>query len=56
MLHISEAQLNYIKNADVGQGLIYYGKAIVPFKNKIPKGSKLYDIISTNPNEVNANL
>lgn len=51
MLHISEAQLNYIKNADFGQGLIYSGKAIVPFVNRISKGSRLYNIISTNPNE-----
>lgn len=53
MLHISEAQLSYIKNADTGQGLIYYGDSIVPFKNKIPKSSKLYKLISTNPNETN---
>ena len=52
MLHISEAQLNYIKNADSGQGLIYSGKAIVPFINKFPKGSGLYNVISTNPNEI----
>lgn len=51
MLHISEAQLNYIKNADPGQGLIYNGKSIVPFVNKLPKNSKLYQLISTNPNE-----
>lgn len=51
MLHISEAQLNYIKNADSGQGLIYSGKAIVPFINKFPKGNHLYQVISTNPNE-----
>ena len=51
MLHISESHLNYIKNADPGQGLIYNGKSIVPFVNKLPKSSKLYQLISTNPNE-----
>jgi len=51
MLHISEAQLNYIKNADSGQGLIYYGKSIVPFVNKLSKESLMYKITSTNPNE-----
>ena len=51
MLHISEAQLNYIKNADSGQGLIYSGKAIVPFINKFPHGNSLYAVISTNPND-----
>ena len=49
MLHISEAQLNYIKNADSGQGLIYSGKAIIPFTNKYKdKNSTLYKTISTN--------
>ena len=51
MLHISEAQLDYIKNADSGQGLIYTGRAIVPFVNKFPKGSKLYDVMTTNPSD-----
>ena len=51
MLHISETQQNYIKNADSGQGLIYNGKAIVPFINKFPYGNLLYRVISTNPND-----
>lgn len=51
MLHISEAQLDYIKNADSGQGLIYTGQAIVPFINHFPRNSKLYDLMTTNPND-----
>lgn len=51
MLHISEAQLDYIKNADSGQGLIYTGRAIVPFINHFPRNSKLYDLMTTNPND-----
>lgn len=51
MLHISESQLSYIKNADSGSGLIFYGKNIVPFVNKFPKDNNLYKIISTNPGE-----
>lgn len=52
MLHISDAQLNYIKNAESGRGLIYTEKGIVPFINKIPRETKIYDVISTNPNEM----
>lgn len=49
MLHISEAQLNYIKNADSGEGLIYSGKSIVPFSNKHRnRNTTLYKTISTN--------
>ena len=51
MLHISESQLNYIKNAESGQGLVFCNGAIVPFVNKFLKNNKLYEILSTNPNE-----
>lgn len=50
-LHMSESQLNYIKNADSGQGLIFCNGAIVPFINQFPKGNRIYDLLSTNPNE-----
>lgn len=53
MLHISEAQLNYIKNADSGQGLIYSGKSIIPFTNRYQnKQSTLYRTISTNVSDM----
>lgn len=55
MLNISAAQLNYIKNADSGQGLIYSGTAIIPFTNRYQnKNSTLYKTISTNVSEQNA--
>lgn len=52
MLHISEAQLNYIKNAESGRGLIYTGKGIVPFINRVPQDLGIYRVISSNPNEM----
>lgn len=55
MLHISESQLNYIKNADSGQGLVFCNGAIVPFVNKFPRNNKLYAYLSTNPNETAGN-
>lgn len=51
MLHISEAQLNYIKNAESGRGLIYTGRGIVPFINRVPQDLGIYKTISSNPNE-----
>ena len=51
LLHISDSQLNYINNADSGQGLICCGKSIIPFTNKYPKNTTLYKTISTKMGE-----
>ncbi len=34
--------MSYITNADAGCGLIKYGSALVPFVNRFPKDTKLY--------------
>ncbi|MGL5972740.1 MAG: VirB4-like conjugal transfer ATPase, CD1110 family [Oscillospiraceae bacterium] len=47
ILNISDKQLSYITNADVGTGLIYAGNAIVPFVDKFPNNTKFYDIMTT---------
>jgi type IV secretory pathway VirB4 component len=52
LLNISQTQLQYITNADSGQGLIYTSKSIVPFTDKFPKGTKMYMAMTTNPKEV----
>ena len=51
LLHISEAQQEYLTNAKSGQGLLKVGSAIVPFVNELPKDTKLYKLITTKPNE-----
>ncbi len=51
LLNISEQQLNYITNSDVGKGLIRVGGSIVPFVNDFPKETKLYKLMSTKHNE-----
>lgn len=51
MLNISEANQEYITNADPGQGLLYTGKTIIPFIDRFPTNTKLYKIMSTNPND-----
>lgn len=54
LLNISPTQLSYVTNADAGQGLLYTGKAIVPFIDKFPSNTKLYKVMTTKPEEVEA--
>ncbi len=50
-LNISKDQLGYITNAEAGSGLIHYGSGLVPFKNKFPKNTELYRLMTTKPGE-----
>ena len=52
ILNISPTQLSYITNSDPGQGLIYTGKSIVPFVDRFPTNTKLYQVMTTKPDEV----
>ena len=51
LLNISNEQMSYVTNADAGCGLIRYGSALVPFVNRFPKDTKLYDLMTTRPGE-----
>ena len=51
LFNISEQQMNYITNVEAGSGLIKYGSALVPFINRFPKNTKLYQLMTTRPNE-----
>lgn len=51
-LHISDEQLKYVTNVGPGQGLIFYGDVILPFKDEFPRDTKLYSLMTTNPNEI----
>ena len=51
LLSISPEQMSYITNAEPGCGLIKYGGSLVPFINRFPKGTKLYDLMTTRPGE-----
>ena len=50
-LNISPSQQNYITNSNAGEGLIFYGSTIVPFKDNFPKDTQLYRIMTTKPEE-----
>ncbi|MEG2814021.1 MAG: PrgI family protein, partial [Oscillospiraceae bacterium] len=47
MLHISEAQMSYVDRSEPGSGLLFAEKVIVPFIDRFPKDSYLYDLMST---------
>ncbi|MBP0968814.1 MAG: ATP-binding protein, partial [Oscillospiraceae bacterium] len=51
LLSISDEQLSYIKNAEPGCGLIRYGGALVPFINRFPRDTELYELMTTTPGE-----
>ena len=50
-LGISPHQLNYVTNSPAGEGLIYYGNTIIPFKDHFDKSLQLYALMTTRPNE-----
>ena len=50
-LNISPHQLSFVTNSNEGEGLLFYGNTIIPFKDKFPKETKLYGIMTTKPSE-----
>ena len=53
---ISDNQLQYITNGGYGEGLIYNGKELIPFKDEFPNDTKLYKAMTTKPEDFIANL
>lgn len=51
LLNISDDQLSYITNAEAGHGLLKVGSSLVPFANRFPKNTKLYNLMTTKPGE-----
>lgn len=51
-LNISPHQLSYVTNSGEGEGLLFYGNTIIPFKDKFDKSTRLYSLMSTKPEEV----
>jgi type IV secretory pathway VirB4 component len=48
LLKIPKETMSYVTNSGVGQGLLYAGEyGNIPFDNRFPTNTKLYDIIST---------
>jgi len=51
---ISPAQLNYVKIASPGTGLIKFGDSVIRFNNVISKDNPIYDVFNTNAQELAA--
>lgn len=47
LFNLSQAQVEYIEEAERGCGLFYNGKVIIPFREEFPKNTELYKILST---------
>ena len=51
-LNISPHQLSYVTNSGEGEGLIFYGSTIIPFKDKFDRSLRLYKLMTTKPSEM----
>lgn len=51
LLNISKEQMSYVTNAEAGCGLIRYGRSLVPFVNRFPQNTKLYELMTIKPGE-----
>ena len=51
-LSISPHQLSYVTNSNAGEGLIFYGSTIIPFKDRFDKSLQLYKLMTTRPDEI----
>ena len=50
-LGISPHQLSYVTQSGEGEGLLFYGNVILPFRDHFPKNTKLYALMTTKPSE-----
>ncbi len=46
-LNISPYQLSYVTNSGEGEGLLFYGNIIIPFKDRFDRSTKLYALMTT---------
>lgn len=51
-LGISPHQLSYVTHSEPGEGLLFFGNTILPFVDHFPKDTRLYQIMTTRPEEV----
>ena len=55
-LNISPYQLSYVTNSGEGEGLLFYGTTIIPFKDKFDKSLKLYSLMTTALSDMSDNF
>ncbi|MDR1150171.1 MAG: hypothetical protein LBJ93_00880 [Clostridiales bacterium] len=54
LLNMSSRQANYVTNVGAGQGLLFSGTATIPFIDKFPTNSKLYQMMTTKLEETSS--
>lgn len=47
LFDMSERQLKYISNTEIGHGLVKIGGDLVPFVNRLPNNTRLYKLMTT---------
>ena len=50
-LDVRQVQISF--QPDQGEGLLFYGNVILPFRDRFPKNTELYRLMSTKPSEIN---
>lgn len=51
ILGLSNQQTKFITNSPRGTGLLVFGKTIIPFKDKMPNDTKIYELLTTDPED-----
>lgn len=51
---LSKPQLEFLRNASEGHGIIKMGNSMIPFSNLEPKDTAVYKLITTKPGEATA--
>lgn len=51
VLSLSPREVDYVTNSKPGWGLLFAGASRIPFKDDFPKNTRLYELLSTDPNE-----
>ena len=52
IFNLAPRQLQYVTNSNEGEGLIIAGKAIVPFRDRFPTDTNIYQVLTTKFDEV----
>ena len=52
ILNISEPEMKHVTNSREGEGLIRVRNSLIPFRNKFPKNTELYKLMTTKLKEV----
>ena len=46
-LSIAPDELAHVTNSGEGQGLLFFGDKVIPFEDRFPKNTKLYQLMTT---------